>query len=67
MIKGGENPGLTLETGQPFLVGCEDLGQDFDGDVTGKFCVLGFIDNTHAAAADLLGDAVLSGDKASFR
>jgi len=64
MIERGENPGLALEPGEPLAVGREDFRQDFDGDVAGKLCVLGVIDNAHTATADLLENSVLPGDKA---
>ena len=33
--------------------------QEFQGDEAAKLCVLGFVDHTHAAAAEFLDDAVV--------
>jgi hypothetical protein len=50
---------LALEPGQRLRVVGDIVRQELQGNEAVEFNVLGFVDNTHAAAAELLHDAVM--------
>ena len=59
MIQGGCGLGFALETGEGLRVAGNFLGQKLEGDKTMKPGVFGFVDHAHAAAAQLLENAVV--------
>ncbi len=59
VVEGGGSPGLAPEPFQG-LVGLEPpLGQELQRDLAVQVCVLGLVDDGHAAAAQLLAHAVV--------
>ena len=55
----GEESGFALEPSQAFLVTCELLGKDFDGNVSSEFGIPGSINLAHPSLADGLEDLVV--------
>ena len=59
MIQSGRGTRLAAKAFQCLRVSATFIGQEFQGDEAAKLGVLGFVDNTHPAAAELLNDAVV--------
>src|SRR3984893_10714528 len=59
MVQGRSCTGFAPETLQSLRILRDIIGQELEGDKATKLGVLGFIDNTHAATAQLLDDAVM--------
>ena len=59
MIQGGGRLGLAAETLQGLMILREIVGEEFQSDETAQTGVLGFVDDTHAATAELLHDPVM--------
>ncbi len=59
MVQGGGRLGLPLESLQGLRIGDELFGKELESDGPAKARVLGFVDNAHAAAAQLAQDAVV--------
>jgi hypothetical protein len=59
MVQRRRGPRFAPESLQSLWVLSEILGQEFEGNVTAEVQILGFIDHTHPAAANLLNDAVM--------
>ena len=59
VIKCGCGLGFALKAGECLWVTGNFLGQELKGDEAMQPSVLSFVDNTHAAAAQLLDDAVV--------
>ena len=59
MIQGGCRLGFALETGQGLRVAGNFRGQKFECDETVQAGVLGLVNHTHAATAQLLENAVV--------
>jgi hypothetical protein len=62
MIQRGCCPGLSLEALTPLRVVGEVIGQKFQGDKATEAGILGLVDDTHAAGAELLQDAIVRDD-----
>jgi len=50
---------LALETGENLRIAGDGVGKEFESDKTMQAGVFGFVDYAHAAAAELLDDAVV--------
>jgi hypothetical protein len=59
VIERGGRPRLTAKTFQRLRVLGQIVREEFQGDEATEIGVLGFVDNTHPAAAQLLDDAVV--------
>ena len=59
MVQGGGSLGFTLEALQCLGVSGHFVGQELQRNETAEVGVLGLVDHTHAAAAELLDDAVV--------
>ena len=59
MVERGRGLGFALKTGERLRIAGDIVGKKFQGDETVKANVLGFIDDSHAATAELFGDAVV--------
>ena len=59
MVQGGGGLGFALEAGEGLRVAGNFFGQEFQGDEAMQARVFGFVDDAHAAAAELLDDAVV--------
>ena len=59
VVQSGSSTSLAAEAFQRLGVICKVFGQEFQSDESPKFGVLGFVDDTHPAAAQLLNDAVV--------
>ena len=59
MIESGRGARLPAKAFQCLRVSRQFIGEEFEGDEAAKFGVLSFIDHTHAAATELLDDAVV--------
>ena len=59
MVQGGGGAGLTLEALERLRVLGYFVGQKLEGDKAAELDVLGFVDHTHPAAAELLDNAVV--------
>ena len=55
---------FALETGQGVLVPGQFVGQELHGDEAMQSGVFGLVDHTHAAATELLNDAVVGDELA---
>ena len=59
MVQCGSGLGLALEAGQRLGVSGDVIRQELEGDKAMQTGVFGFVDHTHAAATDLLDNAVV--------
>ena len=59
MIERGGGAGLAPEAFEGLRVFCEFVRQKFEGDVAAEVRILGFVDDTHTAAAEFFDDAVM--------
>src|SRR5688572_4402362 len=59
MIQRGQHSGLALEASPSLGFAGEDLGQNFDGDLTAKLGIGSPVDYPHASSSDLLFDTVV--------
>jgi len=59
MVEGRSSLSFSLETSQGLGVLGDIIGQKLQGDKSVQGYVLGLIDNTHPATAELLDDAVV--------
>ena len=59
MIQGGRGPSLALESAQRLPVASQIVRQELEGDEAMEPGVLRLVDHAHAAAAELLDDAVV--------
>ena len=70
VVERGEEPRLALETGQPFRVAGEGVGERLDGHVAAEPGVAGAVDLAHAAGAEgsenLVGSEFRSGGETHF-
>src|SRR5208283_2258710 len=62
MVQGGGRLRLSLEAGQGLRVLSDIIGQKLQGDKAVQAYVLGLVDDTHAAAAELFEDTVMRDD-----
>ncbi len=67
MVQRGGRLGLTLEASQRLRVSGDFIGKKLQGDKSVQGYVLGFVDNAHAAAAELIDDAVMRNCSADER
>ena len=59
MVQRRSGLSLALEAAESLRIFGDFIGQELESDEAAEFYVLGFIDDTHAAAAELLGNAVM--------
>src|SRR6266571_1994103 len=59
MVQGGSCPRFPLKSFQRLMIGREPIGQELQSNVAAQTQVFGLIDHTHAAATQLLQDAVM--------
>ena len=59
MVQGGGGLGFALEAAECLRVFGHVVGQELEGDKAAELHVLGLVDHTHPAAAELLDDAVV--------
>ena len=59
MVQGGRSFRFALEAGEGLRVFCNVVGQEFERNEAAELHIFGFVDNTHAATAQLLDDAVV--------
>ena len=59
MVQRGGGPRLAAKAFQGLRVLGHIVGQELQGDEAAEFSVLGLVDHTHPAAAELLDDAVV--------
>jgi hypothetical protein len=59
MIERRSSPGFALKAAQGLRIFGQLIRQEFEGNKSTEFHVLGLVDNTHAATAQLLDDAVV--------
>ena len=59
MIEGRGGPSFPAEAFQDLRVSRHFVGQELQGDRAAKISVFGLVDDTHAAATQLLDDAVV--------
>ena len=59
MIQRGSGAGFAAETFERLRIADEIFGKKFKGDEAAEFGVLGFVDDTHASAAEFFDDAVM--------
>jgi len=59
MVEGGGCASFTPETFQSLRITGNVVGQELQGDEAAKLGVLGLLDHTHPAAAQLLQDAIV--------
>src|SRR5437762_3536536 len=59
MVEGGGCASFTPETFQSLRITGNVVGQELQGDEAAKLSVLGLVDHTHPAAAELLDNAVV--------
>ena len=59
MIQGGGRFGFAAETLQGLMILGEIVGEEFESDEAPETGVLGFVDDTHPAAAEFLHDPVM--------
>ena len=57
MVEGGCSLGFPAEALQGLRILRDFVGEEFQGDMAVKIGVFGFVDNSHASAADLLDEA----------
>ena len=67
MIQRGGRLRFAPETFQRLRVFGDFVGQEFERDKATEPCVLGLVDDTHPAAAELLDDAVVRDGLADHR
>ena len=59
MVESGGGLGFALEAAESLRVSGDLVGQELQGDEAAELNVLGLVDDTHAAAAEFLDDAVV--------
>ena len=59
MVQGRSRLCFALETGKSLRVLGYFIGQEFQGDEAMQLHILGFVDDTHPAAAEFFDDAVV--------
>ena len=59
MVQGGCGLGFALKTGEGLRILGNFFGQELQRDKAAQLYVLGLVDDTHAAAAEFLDDAVV--------
>src|SRR5262249_843387 len=59
MIEGRSGAGLAAKPFQGLWVFCHLVGEKLQRDEAAEFCVLSLVNDTHAAATELLGNAVM--------
>ncbi len=59
MIQRGSGLGFTFEAGQGLRIIGNVVREELQGDKAVQFYVFGFVDHTHASAAEFLDDAVV--------
>ena len=59
MVEGGSGLGFALEAGESLRIGGNVFGEEFEGDETMEAGVFGFVNDTHAAAAEFVRDVVV--------
>src|SRR5580692_2470018 len=59
MVEGGRGLRFTLEAGQSLRIFSNIIRQELQGDKAVQLYVLGFVDHTHPATAELLDDAIV--------
>ena len=67
MIQGGSRLRFTLEAAESLRVLGNFFGQEFQGDEAVQLYVLGFVDDTHPAAAEFFDDAIMGNRLANKR
>jgi hypothetical protein len=67
MIQRGRGAGFAAETFERLRITDEIFGKEFDGDEAAEFGVFGFVDDTHASAAEFFNDAVMGDGLADRR
>jgi len=67
MIQGRSRLRFTLESGQDLCILGDFVRQELESDEAVELYILGLVDHTHPAAAQLLQDAVMPDDLADHR
>jgi hypothetical protein len=67
MVQSGRGARLALKTFERLAIAGQFIGQEFKGDPAAELYILGFVDHTHAPAAQLLQDAVMGNDLADHK
>ncbi len=59
VVECGSGPSLALETFQRLSISGKLFGQEFQSDVAAQVHILGLVNDPHAAATELLQDAIV--------
>jgi hypothetical protein len=59
MIQGRRCLGFALKPGERLWVSCDVFGEELERDETMEASILGFVDDAHTAATELLDDAIM--------